>query len=47
MVRVAVLVEVPTERMLEMVEEPVMARVEPELFQTRLAEEAVVEAAVA
>ena len=46
-VKVEVLVVVPTAKRLEIVEEPVMAKVEPLLFQRKLAEEAVVEAPVA
>jgi hypothetical protein len=46
-VKVAVLVVVPTAKTLETVVEPVIPKVEPELFQTKLAEEAVVEAPVA
>ena len=46
-VRVEVLVVVPIARRLEMVEEPVKLKVEPVLFQRKLAEEAVEEAPVA
>jgi hypothetical protein len=47
MVRVAVLVVVPTESKLETVVEPVTVRLEPELFQTKLPLDAVVLAPVA
>ena len=46
-VRVEVLVVVPTAKRLETVAEPVMAKVEPPLFQRKLAEEAVLDAPVA
>ena len=46
-VKVEVLVVVPTANKLETVVEPVTVRVEPVLFQRKLAEEAVLEAALA
>lgn len=45
--RVELLVVVPMAKRLEMVEEPVMVRVEPVLFQVKLLEPAVEEAPVA